>query len=353
MTTAFTAGTLPLKEAAGRVGLSFGSAVNADALKGWPQLAELVRFQCAVVTPELALKWALLEPTPGGLQFARMDAIADFARANGLRVRGHTLVWRRSVPEWGRAELHARPDWNIVKRFFASVMPRYGDVIDEWDVVNEPIDVEGAPAAFRENPLKQAFGTDYIRRALEEARLYAPHARLMINEFGLEASSAASQRKRETFLRLVEHLKISGAPLDGVGLQSHLDLNAGPFAAEPFAQFLSALASMNLRITLSELDVKERDYASPAAIRDREVATATTDYLAVALDQPAVSAVLTWGLSDRGSWLNVTDADRARFPGAWRDGTGPGLNRGLPYSAALQPKPMRAALLAAFSERKA
>ena len=331
----------------------FGSAVNIDQLNAWPPLADLVRRECGVITPELALKWASLEPRAGDLQFARMDMIADFARLNGMRVRGHTLIWRQSVPGWARSALKAQPDWNLVKRFFASVMPRYGDVIDEWDVVNEPLDVRPSADGAPDDPFRAAFGADYIRRALDEARLYAPRARLMINEYGLETSDAAAQRKRDDFLRLVEALKSSGTPLDGVGLQSHLDLNSAPFDAAAFRRFLAALAAMDLRITLTELDVKERDYAASAEVRDREVAGAAFDYLAVALEQPAVAGLLTWGLSDKGSWLDVTPADRARFPGDWSDGSGPGLNRGLPYDSNLQAKPMRTAIIAALERRKA
>jgi GH35 family endo-1,4-beta-xylanase len=41
-----------------------------------------------------------------------------------------------------------------------------------------------------------------------------------------------------------------------------------------------------------------------------------------------VSDVLTWGLSDRQSWLEVLEEDYRRFPGAWTGADGPGLNRG-------------------------
>ncbi len=37
-------------------------------------------------------------------------------------------------------------------------------------------------------------------------------------------------------------------------------------------------------------------------VRDLIVASAYEDYLSVVLDEPAVIAVLTWGLSDRYTW---------------------------------------------------
>jgi len=64
-----------------------------------------------------------------------------------------------------------------------------------------------------------------------------------------------------------------------------------------------------------------------------------------------VSGVVTWGLSDRQSWLEVQAQDYQRFPGAWAKGDGPGLNRGLPYDASMRPKPMYRAIEAAFLGR--
>ena len=39
------------------------------------------------------MKWSSLQPTQGTFTFATADAQLAFARTNGLRFRGHTLVW--------------------------------------------------------------------------------------------------------------------------------------------------------------------------------------------------------------------------------------------------------------------
>ena len=97
---------------------------------------------------------------------------------------------------------------------------------------------------------------------------------------------------------------------------------------------------MGLSIFVTELDVKESDYVASAEERDRLVADETRRYLDVVLSERAVVGVTTWGLSDRHSWLEVTLEDYARFAGAWADGDGPGLNRGLPLDSSMRPKPM-------------
>src|SRR5258707_8293227 len=102
-----------------------------------------------------------------------------------------------------------------------------------------------------------------MRRALEEAGLFAPKARLMINEFALDYDIPVENDRRYCLLKLIENLKNAGAPLDGIGLQAHLDLGKGPFSEKTFADFLRELAGFGLKLAITELDVKEYEYTLP------------------------------------------------------------------------------------------
>jgi endo-1,4-beta-xylanase len=328
-------------------GRDYGCAARLDRLEADGDFKAALAHECGALTPELELKWAAVEPRRGELDFRRMDALTEFARQTGKSVHGHTLVWHRSIPDWAQAALQGPDDWTLVQRYFASVMPRYGEAIARWDVVNEPIDPAQADG-LRDSPYKRAFGPDYVRRALETARLFAPRAKLMINEYGLEYDEAEDRPRRAAFLRLVDQLRGQGAPLDGVGLQSHLNLGKGRLSQKSLSAFLRELAQRDLFIRITELDVKEADYAMSVERRDAAVAALTRAYLEAALDEPNVIGVTTWGLSDRYSWLEVTPSDLQRRPDAWRDGSSPGLNRGLPLDSSLERKPMYQAMLAAF-----
>jgi endo-1,4-beta-xylanase len=45
-----------------------------------------------------AMKWRVVRPTRETLDFRPADRIVEFAQANRIKVRGHTLVWGRSNP---------------------------------------------------------------------------------------------------------------------------------------------------------------------------------------------------------------------------------------------------------------
>jgi endo-1,4-beta-xylanase len=333
-----------LAAAAQRGGRFYGSAVRMDQLNAEQDLREAVLRECFQLVPEIEMNWNAIEPAYGQLTFDRMDDLATFAIVNGKRIRGHTLLWHLGIPQWAIDMLRERADWNLIARYFGSVIPRYGDVIAQWEVVNEPIDTGHRMDGLRESIFLAAFGPQYINRALEQARLFAPRAELLVNEFGLEYDIPEERDRRYLLLKLLERLRRENAPLNALGVQAHLDLRKGHISEAAIASFLQEVNDMGLSIYVTELDVKEADYVASSQERDLQVADETRRYLEVVLSQRNVLGVTTWGLSDRHSWLEVTLEDYARFPGAWTDGSGPGLNRGLPLDSSMRPKPMYYAL---------
>lgn len=332
-----------LRAAARSSGRFFGAAVQAEQLRNDSLFRGVVAQQCDSITPELELKWGVIEPAPGRPVFAQMDQIAAFARTYGLRLHGHTLLWHQSVPGWASQSMVEAKDWNIVGRYFAPVMARYSDVIDWWDVVNEPIEAteDGSGDCLRRSVFYEAFGPDYIRSALETARAIAPRAKLLINDYGFEYSGKDEQFRRKGLLALVDALQRRAVPLDGIGLQAHLDLSREPLDQMGLATFLKEIADRGLLIQFTELDVREADRSLPIPLRDQAVAEAARALLDVVLDQPAVRGISTWGLSDRYSWIDVDPDGRRHI----------GRNRGLPLDVEMQPKPFWHALVEAFSGR--
>jgi endo-1,4-beta-xylanase len=115
-----------------------------------------------------------------------------------------------------------------------------------WDVVNEPVAEDGD--GLRDCHWSRALGMDgYMVRAFEQARAADPEAILFLNEYNLENIP----RKGATFLKLVERLLKLGAPIGGIGTQSHLDIE---IPAGQITRFMRDAASLGLPIHVSELD---------------------------------------------------------------------------------------------------
>jgi endo-1,4-beta-xylanase len=159
-----------LARVAAEAGRYYGSAVRIGRIAADDQYREAILRECAYLTPELEMKWDAVERIRGEWSLAPVDDLMSFARANGMKVRGHTLLWHRSVPDWADDFLLEHKDWSPVRNYFSAVISRYGDEIGQWDVVNEPIDTGYRMDGLRENVFLKAFGPDYIRRALDDAR---------------------------------------------------------------------------------------------------------------------------------------------------------------------------------------
>ncbi len=324
-----------------------GAAVRPDQLVDETPLLAAIRG-CQLLVPEYHGQWSAVEWRPGEPWYGNYDAILAFAEEHDQQVRGHSLIWEQMTPQWARDEMLATRDWRTIERHFATLLPRYSGRIGEWIVVNEMIDTEHGDAGFRRTSFQRAYGNDYVRRALETARALDPQAKLMINDYSLCYDNPIDEARRNQMLRLVERIKAKGAPLDMVGLQGHLELRKGRVSQPKLARFMAELAGMGVELAITELDVLEDDLGRPVEQRDALVAQAAQDLIDVAVDQPAISSIVTWGLSDCQSWLqdrlDTTKAAQSCSPVDCGR-----MNRGLPYDGDMTPKPMHAALTRALT----
>tara|TARA_R110002124_G_scaffold63350_31_gene173339 strand:+ start:13716 stop:14828 length:1113 start_codon:yes stop_codon:yes gene_type:complete len=325
--------TSGLSSAASRSGRYFGTAVQAAGLNDSGLRAALNR-DCSSITPEWAMKWDALAPSAGSYRFDEMDRVADFAGRHGLALRGHTLLWHKSVPTWAAGLIARTREWQHVETHFQRVMTRYASRVREWDVINEPIEPNDNRSGLRNNQFLKAFGPDYIEWAFWSAHKFAPQARKMVNEYGLEYRSDYEGQRRLTLLRLLERLKKKGVPIDGVGLQAHLDLRKGALDHNGIYGMVRDITAMGLKVVVTELDVVEADTGLPLQQRDSLVADETRRYLDIVLQFPNVIGINTWGMNDGHSWLR---AQRGRE------------NRGLPYDSNWRAKAMRNSIHAALA----
>lgn len=318
----------------------FGAAARFEQLEKEPALEALYRSECQWITPEIDLKWDALEWAEGQFSFQPADNLIRYATRNGINVRGHTLLWDQSTPRWAKKRLERERDWRLIERHFDVVLRRYQAQVSEWDVINEPIDSDEADG-FRRNCFHKAFGSSYISRAMHLAREKAPGVRLAINDYGFDYDNPVEEKRRSFFLKMLEKLKQADVPINSVGIQAHLDLAKGPLKQGTLDNFFKALAALELDVVITELDVKEHDLNAPLHVRDERVAKEVREYLEVALSHDVVRGVITWGLTDRDSWLQ--DQLNGGRPKKLE-----GLNRGLPYDAGFRSKPLLQTIRAAL-----
>lgn len=289
------------------------------------------------------LLWYRLRPEPSSdLEFEYADQIIEFAERHGMLVFAAHLVWDEGFGEgwtdddlWGMDEQTAREVlFDTVER----TVTRYRGRVDAWSVVNEAIGTEGVGGLRTDVPWYETIGPSYVAESFDIVHAADPDALLVLNEFGFETVNEYGDRpadKQRATLQIVDRLLDDDVPVHALGVQAHLlaDNFAERFQPPAYQGFLSAIADRGLKILITELDVLDDGLPADRRIRDRLVADAYRRYLDTTLEEPAVAAVMTFGLSDRYTWLQE---DYPRKDGAAR--------RPLPFSEGLRPKPAYRAL---------
>ncbi len=335
------AGTASLKALAAQAGLTFGTSAAHEIFDDEADRA-LIFNQAAILVPDRCLKFDWLRPDAATFAFAEADAMLALAKAHGLALRGHTLIWNDWPPDWLKRAPAAQLPY-LLDQHIETVMGHYAGALQSWDVVNEPFVAWGnEPGAFRQGPWYTAMGQDYIFRAFRRAAQADPKTKLVLNEAWTERSDIFGLAVRKSLLRLVDEIKDKGLRLDAIGLQAHLD-PAVAYDDASFVDFLHALEARGVAIYITELDVKDASFSGSFPQRDQQAADRVYAFLKHTLSVKAVSMVVCWGLSDRYTWL--------RDPGVLTALKATRLPRSLPYDDDNQPKPMRDAIARAFLER--
>ncbi len=298
-------GQASLKQRAAAKGLIYGAAGIQSSLASNKEFAAIFAKQCGILVPDYDLKWDTVRPTPNSFDFTKSDWLLNFARTHGILFRGHNLVWYQALPKWFKEVVNRQNAEQFLVEHIQTVVKHYAGKVHSWDVVNEVIDPDNKRSdGLGASPWLDFLGIDYIELAFRAAAQADPKALLVYNEDGLQYDIPKHEARRTAVLKLLEHLKSRGTPIHALGMESHLHGHETHVNAKKLRKFLADVASLGLKILITELDVTDQKLPKNRDIRDRIVASAYEDYLSVVLDEPAVIAVLTWGLSDRYTWLS-------------------------------------------------
>jgi GH35 family endo-1,4-beta-xylanase len=299
----------PLPNAQVRVQLAqheFGFGCNAF-LVNWIADDELQRayegrFSDLLNYATLPFYWAGYEREKGKTQEERLHAMAEWCARHQIPAKGHPLVWHEVYPAWG----HACPDDEVIARLeerVKKIVSQFRGSIEIWDVVNE------ATVSHRFDNAIGRWVADKgaaacVAQALNWAREANPSATLLYNDFYIS----------EDFERLVATLLDQGAPLDVIGIQSHM--HKGTWPLERAWQVCETYARFGLPLHWTELTILS---GRPKAADDNDWHTRHTDWpstsqgeLAQAeygyklytllFSHPAVEAITWWDFSDHNSW---------------------------------------------------
>ena len=243
------------------------------------------------------------------LTFEKVEPYMDFAAANGIGVRGHTLVWHNQTPRWffakdycadedaplaDRKTMLARLE-SYIRTVVETTQERWPGVIYAWDVVNEAVLEEG----LRESLWLRSVGEDFVLQAFRFARKYVkPGTALFYNDY-----DTFLPWKREAIYEYILKPLLAEGLVDGMGMQTHLTMETS----------LRYLGALTLQVQITELDIHNPDASGSSMERlARRYQKLFEILLQAKNDRTAnITGVTFWGLGDDMSWLSAFRKERS------------------------------------------
>jgi GH35 family endo-1,4-beta-xylanase len=211
---------------------------------------------------------------------------ADWLRARNIEIRGHNLVW----PSWkfSPKDLQRRKDnpedlrQRINSHIADEVSTMKGRLV-EWDVINEP---------YTNNDLMKVLGDAEMIAWFKLAHHFDPDVRLTLNDYAILSAGGLDTAHQNHFEKTLRFLKDGGAPITGLGMQSHF--GGTPTPPEKMLSILDRYAAIGLDISITEHDIDTDD--------EQLQADFTRDFLTTVFSHPSVVAILTWGFWENSHW---------------------------------------------------
>ncbi len=248
-----------------------------------------------LMKPEYLLDQKASQKSEDGMpvcKFDTCDPALRFCQENGIRMRGHTLIWHNQTPKWlffkdydekTKKLVDAKTMENRMQSYIRQVLTHcqeeYPGVVYAWDVVNECVSVD--PGSYVEtkggwklrgstkkdndfshedavdNLWYTTMGETYVEKAFMYARKYAAQeVGLFYNDYNVFMTE-----KMENIYAMVSELKEKGL-IDGIGLQPTVLLNWPDLDVDGDGTFKTCLekyAELGLEIHITELSFKIDD----------------------------------------------------------------------------------------------
>ena len=265
---------------------TFGVGINGSTLENQtlniPEYMELSKQQFNSCTMTNLMKSGYILDQMGSqknlkegneepaLSFMSIDPTLKWCQENGMKMRGHTLVWHTQAPEWFFREGYTDDGEYVdkdtmclrmesyISQLLTHVQEEYPGVIYCWDVVNEAVDPESAdpesPFQCRTkimndpNPWYETIGQDYVEMAFTYARKYADSdVKLFYNDYNTYQAP-----KTDGIYTLCESLKEKGL-IDGIGMQGYWGIDYPPMS--DIENAIKRFSELGLEIQITELSV--------------------------------------------------------------------------------------------------
>jgi endo-1,4-beta-xylanase len=286
----------------------FGAALASQMFTDKANPEEAARYKRAFLenfnsaVTENALKWHVMEPSRGAVDYTVVDSILAWTTQNDIPLRGHNVFWGipNRVQPWQKtmSNIELR---ECLKARAVDIARRYRGRFAEYDLNNEMV---------HSNYYEERLGPGITRDMALWMRQEDPQAVLYLNDYDILTGV-----RLEHYVTQIRNFLDQGVPIGGIGVQGHLHGDA--FDPVVLQNALDRLAQFKLPVRVTEFNFpgqRSRYYGRKGAVlseeEERAKAKAITEYYRICFAHPAVEGILMWGFWEGANWIPVSSLFR-------------------------------------------
>lgn len=270
------------------------------------------------------------------LNLESLDNMLQAAHDNGLRMRGHTLLWHSQTPAWfftegyngnkatdpdtmdARLEFYIRTVMKYAMDKELSITGETGSILYAWDVVNEYLNRYSQPPNWTSVYGDMGDSPSYVKKAFEVAydvlKSYGATNKVVLfyNDYNTYFNTKEVINLVD-FINENEPEKICG----GIGMQSHIDIRR-PTVKE-YGEALDQFFNTGLEVQITELDITINFDTDGETYRYKNEGETNEDQAVFVrqfmdmliskqlnrnktVSPKGITGITLWGLYDRISW---------------------------------------------------
>jgi endo-1,4-beta-xylanase len=243
-----------------------------------------------------------LRPSATEFDFSRVDQVVEYAEQNHMGVQMHHYIWgeEKWLPGWlVKGHYDKQELMGFIQNHITTMGKRYSGRVQEWSVVNEAFTrgrhLYGLNDWWADNIGDQS----YIDQSFIWARAADPHSKLLLNDFDNEGLNDTSNAMYD----YVKAAKGRGVPIDGIGMQMHLDGTHPPVKDEVIAN-MKRFAALGVETYVTELDVNMNDVKAGPKARDDIQSSIYYDMMRACIESEVCHSFALLGITDKETWYN-------------------------------------------------
>ena len=316
----------PLKALAAQHDIELGNFAIYTHLHDKPYTDILTsQFNVALIdnTPNWYFTGGGLRPSPTTYNFQQMDQVVAFAQANHMAIQTHHLVWgeEKWLPDWLKNGNYSKAQLlQLIHQHIATVVGRYKGQIKEWTVVNEAFSRQQHIYGLHDWWADHIGDQSYIDDSFIWAHQADPNAKLILNDF----QDAPENSISDAMYTYVKGAKARGVPIDGIGMQMHIDGTAPPTKASVIAN-MNRFAALGVATYVTEFDVNMSNVKGTQQYRYQQEANIYYQMMRACIEAENCHSFSILGVTDAETWYNYM-------------GTTPNADP-LPFDSNYNPKP--------------